>query len=112
MLMWSANFNAQLASALAIEGDYDGAVSALAVGAEAAERVGMVELRMFFAAAALHVRMLCWEDSAAVEAAARQCEEIWGLISSEKVNFFLVLVSNLKLFFSFYVVTSSRRIMG
>lgn len=86
LLMWTANFNAQLASALSIEGDYAGATAALVAGMEAAERVGVVELRMFFAASALHVRMLHWEDSAAVEAAASLCEEIWCSMGPEKVS--------------------------
>lgn len=85
LLMWTANFNAQLASAMAVEGDYAGALGALTAGMEAAEKLGLGLLRMFFAASALHVQLLHWEDSAAVEAAAGRCEEIWNSIGLEKV---------------------------
>ncbi|XP_008777742.2 sister chromatid cohesion protein SCC4 isoform X1 [Phoenix dactylifera] len=79
-LLWSCNFHSQLASALAIEGDYPGALAALASGLAAASELRRPELQMFFAASALHVHLLHWDDPSSVDAAVRRCSEFWDSI--------------------------------
>ncbi|XP_020111906.1 uncharacterized protein LOC109726609, partial [Ananas comosus] len=76
-LLWTCNFHAQLASALAVDADYPGALSSLATGSAAAADLRRGDLQLFFAASALHVRLLHWDDSDAVADAARRCADLW-----------------------------------
>ncbi|RZS21070.1 hypothetical protein BHM03_00053653 [Ensete ventricosum] len=79
-LLWSANFHSHLASTLVIDGDYPGALSALSSGFTAAAELRSTELQLFFAASALHVHLLHWEDPPSVEATVRRCLELWESI--------------------------------
>lgn len=47
MKLWSCNFNAQLANALTIEGDYQSSISALECGYVCATQISYPELQVF-----------------------------------------------------------------
>lgn len=82
--LWSCNFNSQLASALIIEGDYDGSISALEHGYVSATEMLYPELQMFFATSVLHVHLMQWNDLRLVEGAVNRCNVIWESIESDK----------------------------
>ena len=48
MKLWSCNFNAQLANALIIEGDYQSSIAALECGYVCATQISYPELQVFF----------------------------------------------------------------
>lgn len=82
--LWSCNFNSQLANALIIEGDYQGAVSALEHGYICATEMYYPELQMFFATSILHVHLMQWDDQRLVEGAVNRCNSIWESIELDK----------------------------
>jgi MAternally-affected-uncoordination protein len=85
-LLWTSNFQAQLASAFAAEGDAASALSTLSEGAAAATQLDSPQLDLFFAATILHVHLLCWEDSTTVAAAVARVSNLWEALTDEKVN--------------------------
>ncbi|XP_074575943.1 sister chromatid cohesion protein SCC4 [Curcuma longa] len=103
-LLWSANFHSQLASNLAIDGDYPGALSTLASGLAAATELGSSELKLFFAASSLHVHLLHWEDSQSVEANVRQCLELWESIPFDQRQHHIGLFFYNELLQTFYLL--------
>lgn len=85
-LLWTSNFQAQLASALAVDGDAASALSTLSAGAAAAAELGSPQLDLFFAATELHVHLLCWEDNTAVEAAVARASQLWDALPAQQVT--------------------------
>jgi MAternally-affected-uncoordination protein len=85
-LLWTCNFQAQLASALTVDGDAASALSALSTGGTAAAELGSPQLELFFAASTLHVHLLCWEDSAAVENSVTRATQLWDAIPAQQVD--------------------------
>jgi MAternally affected uncoordination len=84
-LLWTCNIQAQLASALAIDGDAPSALSALSAGAAAATDLGSPQLQLFFAATQLHINLLCWEDTTAIETAVAQATQLWDALPADQV---------------------------
>ncbi|WOL14418.1 hypothetical protein Cni_G23198 [Canna indica] len=103
-LLWSANFHSQLASTLAIDGDYPGALSALSSGLAAATELRSSELQLFFTASALHVHLLHLEDPQSVEATVRQCLELWESIPFDQRQHYIGLFFYNELLQTFYLL--------
>ncbi|KAK3145050.1 hypothetical protein QOZ80_4AG0322090 [Eleusine coracana subsp. coracana] len=103
-LLWTCNFQAQLASALVIDGDPASALSALSAGAAAAADLGNPQLQLFFAATELHVNLLCWEDNAAVEAAVLRATQFWDLLPAEQKEHWAGLFFYVELLHTFYLL--------
>ncbi|KAL5230131.1 hypothetical protein ABZP36_028907 [Zizania latifolia] len=72
--------SAQLSSTLAIDGDAASALSTLSADASAVVELGSPQLELFFAATALHVHLLCWEDNSAVEASVTHASQLWDAL--------------------------------
>ncbi|XP_072979158.1 sister chromatid cohesion protein SCC4 [Typha angustifolia] len=104
VLLWSCNFHSQLASALAIEADYPGALSSLSSGSAAAAELYRPELQLFFAASALHVHLLHWEDSVAVESAVQSCVELWEAVPFDQRQHCVGLFFYTELLQTFYLL--------
>jgi MAternally-affected-uncoordination protein len=109
-LLWTSNLQAQLASALAVDGDAASALSALSEGAAAASELDSPQLDLFFAATTLHVHLLCWEDTTAVEAAVARVSELWDALTAEEVNslFFISFLSCTKIVIFLHVCLLCR----
>ncbi|KAL6978966.1 cohesin-loading factor complex subunit scc4 [Sarracenia purpurea var. burkii] len=82
--LWCCNFYSQLASALTIEGDFQGSISALESGYNCASEIFYPELQMFFATSILHAHLMQWDDVNLVEKAVKKCNELWESIQPEK----------------------------
>ncbi|KAL6851556.1 hypothetical protein ACP4OV_020489 [Aristida adscensionis] len=103
-LLWTCNFQAQLASALAVDGDAASALSTLSAGAAAAAELGSPHLELFFASTSIHVHLLCWEDSAAVEAAVAQATHLWDGLPGEQKEHSVGLFFYTELLRTFYLL--------
>ncbi|XP_040993384.1 sister chromatid cohesion protein SCC4 [Juglans microcarpa x Juglans regia] len=104
--LWSCNFNAQLANALTIEGDYQSSISALECGYVCATQISYPELQMFFATSVLHVHLMQWEDENLVEQAVNRCDHVWESIDPNKRQKCLGLLfynELLHLFYRFHI---------
>ncbi|TVU13731.1 hypothetical protein EJB05_37155, partial [Eragrostis curvula] len=103
-LLWTCNFQAQLASALAIDGDAASALSTLSAGAAAAADLGNPQLQLFFAATSLHVNLLCWEDSSAVEGAVAHATQLWDAFPVDQKDHWMGLFFYMELLHTFYLL--------
>lgn len=103
-LLWTSNFQAQLASALVVDGDATSALSTLSAGAAAAADLESPQLDLFFAATALHVHLLCWEDNAAVEAAVARVSQLWDALTAEQKEHWVGLFFYTELLQTFYLL--------
>ncbi|TKW03736.1 hypothetical protein SEVIR_7G062100v4 [Setaria viridis] len=103
-LLWNCNFQAQLASALTVDGDPTSALSALSTGAAAAAELGNPQLELFFAASSLHVHLLCWEDSAAVENSVNRATQLWDALPAEQKEHWVGLFFYIELLRTFYLL--------
>ncbi|CAL9778278.1 unnamed protein product [Musa acuminata subsp. burmannicoides] len=103
-LLWSANFYSHLASTLVIDGDHPGALSALSSGFGAAAELRSSELQLFFAASALHVHLLHWEDLPSVEDTVRKCLELWESIPFDQRQHYIGLFFYNELLQTFYLL--------
>ncbi|XP_062225380.1 sister chromatid cohesion protein SCC4 [Phragmites australis] len=103
-LLWTCNFQAQLASALAIDGDAASALSTLSAGGAAAAELQSPQLELFFAATELHVHLLCWEDSAAVEGAVARVTQLWDTLPAEQKEHWVGLFFYTELLRTFYLL--------
>ncbi|XP_077239230.1 tetratricopeptide repeat (TPR)-like superfamily protein [Tasmannia lanceolata] len=100
--LWSCNFNSQLANTLVIEGDYQGARSALERGYTCATEVLHPELQMFFATSILHVHLMHFEDVNLVEKAVEKCDAVWESIPPDQRQNCLGLFFYNELLHTFY----------
>ncbi|KAJ1270431.1 hypothetical protein BS78_06G051700 [Paspalum vaginatum] len=103
-LLWACNFHAQLASALTVDGDAASALSSLSAGASAATQLGSPQLELFFAASALHVHLLSWEDSAAVLDAVTRASQLWDALSAAEKEHWVGLFFYTELLRTFYLL--------
>ncbi|XP_044966234.1 sister chromatid cohesion protein SCC4 [Hordeum vulgare subsp. vulgare] len=103
-LLWTSNFQAQLASALVADGDAASALSTLSAGAAAAADLESPQLDLFFAATALHVHLLCWEDNAAVEDAVARVSRLWDALTAEQKEHWVGLFFYTELLQTFYLL--------
>ncbi|KAL6660395.1 hypothetical protein ACP70R_001941 [Stipagrostis hirtigluma subsp. patula] len=103
-LLWTCNFQAQLASALAVDGDAASALSTLSAGAAAAAELGSPQLELFFASTAVHVHLLCWEDNAAVEAAVARATQLWDALPGQQKEHSVGLFFYTELLRTFYLL--------
>lgn len=103
-LLWTSNFQAQLASALVVDGDATSALSTLSAGAAAAADLESPQLDLFFAATALHVHLLCWEDNAAVEDAVARVSQLWDALTAEQKEHWVGLFFYTELLQTFYLL--------
>lgn len=103
-MLWSCNFNSQLANALIIEGDYQSSISALQCGYICATQIGYPELQMFFVTSILHVHLMLWDDVNLVEAAVNKCQQVWETIHPEKRQVCLGLLFYNELLNIFYLL--------
>lgn len=103
-LLWSSNFQAQLASALVVDGDAASALTTLSAGAAAAADLESPQLDLFFAATALHVHLLCWEDNAAVEDAVARVSQLWDALTAEQKEHWVGLFFYTELLQTFYLL--------
>lgn len=103
-LLWTCNFQTQLASALAVDGDAASALSTLSAGASAAAELGSPQLELFFAATGLHVHLLCWEDNAAVEAAVTRASGLWEALPADQKEQWTGLFFYTELLQTFYLL--------
>ncbi|AQK56445.1 Tetratricopeptide repeat (TPR)-like superfamily protein [Zea mays] len=103
-LLWTCNFQAQLGSVFTNDGDAASALSALSVGASAAAELGSPQLELFFAASELHVHLLCWEDSAAVENAVTRASLLWDALTAEQMEHWVGLFFYTQLLQTFYLL--------
>ncbi|KAF8765974.1 hypothetical protein HU200_008016 [Digitaria exilis] len=103
-LMWTCNFHAQLASALTADGDAGAALSALSAGVSAAAELGSPQLELFFAASELHVHLLCWEDSAAVESSFTRATQLWDALPAGQKEHWVGLFFYIELLRTFYLL--------
>ncbi|KAJ3670735.1 hypothetical protein LUZ60_008161 [Juncus effusus] len=103
-LMWICNFQAQLASSLAVDADYSGALDAIEAGKVAADEIQSPELRVFFAASDLHIRLLDWTDSTVVESSIQCCSSVWDQIPSYQKKHLTGLFFYTKLLQTFYLL--------
>ncbi|CAO1939105.1 unnamed protein product [Urochloa humidicola] len=115
-LLWNCNFQAQLASALTADGDVAAALTALSTGAAAAAELGSPQLELFFAASSVHVHLLCWEDSAAVESSVTHATQLWDALPAKQKEHWVGLFFYIELLRTFYLLricdykTASRHI--
>ncbi|XP_059429670.1 sister chromatid cohesion protein SCC4 [Corylus avellana] len=100
--LWSCNFNAQLANALIIEGDYQSSIAALECGYVCATQISYPELQMFFATSVLHVHLMQWDDENLVEQAVNRCDHVWESINPNKIQQCLGLLFYNELLHVFY----------
>ncbi|KAM3366900.1 hypothetical protein ACQJBY_015908 [Aegilops geniculata] len=103
-LLWTSNFQAQLASALVVDGDASSALTTLSAGAAAAADLESPQLDLFFAATALHVHLLCWEDNAAVEDAVARVSQLWDALTAEQKEHWVGLFFYTELLQTFYLL--------
>ncbi|XBI91892.1 hypothetical protein VPH35_029110 [Triticum aestivum] len=103
-LLWTSNFQAQLASALVVDGDAASALTTLSAGAAAAADLESPQLDLFFAATALHVHLLCWEDNAAVEEAVARVSQLWDALTAEQKEHWVGLFFYTELLQTFYLL--------
>ncbi|KAF7001417.1 hypothetical protein CFC21_017091 [Triticum aestivum] len=103
-LLWTSNFQAQLASALVVDGDAASALTTLSAGAAAAADLDSPQLDLFFAATALHVHLLCWEDNAAVEDAVARVSQLWDALTAEQKEHWVGLFFYTELLQTFYLL--------
>ncbi|XP_047064444.1 sister chromatid cohesion protein SCC4-like [Lolium rigidum] len=103
-LLWTSNFQAQLASAFAAEGDAASALSALSEGAAAATELESPQLDLFFAANTLHAHLLCWEDSTAVADAAARVSDLWDALTDQEKEHWVGLFFYTELLQTFYLL--------
>ena len=103
-LLWTSNFQAQLASALVVDGDAASALTTLSAGAAAAADLESPQLDLFFAATALHVHLLCWEDNAAVEDAVARVSQLWDALTAEQKEHWVGLFFYTELLQTFYLL--------
>ncbi|CAL5028109.1 unnamed protein product [Urochloa decumbens] len=103
-LLWNCNFQAQLASALTADGDAAAALTALSMGADAAAELGSPQLELFFAASSVHVHLLCWEDSAAVESSVTRATQLWDALPAEQKEHWVGLFFYIELLQTFYLL--------
>ncbi|KAL5196740.1 hypothetical protein ABZP36_000252 [Zizania latifolia] len=88
-LLWTCNFQAQLSSTLAIDGDAASALSTISASASAAVELGSPQLELFFAATVLHFHLLCWDDNSAVEASVTHASQLWDALQAGQREFIL-----------------------
>ncbi|KAM3386466.1 hypothetical protein ACQJBY_009817 [Aegilops geniculata] len=103
-LLWTSNFQAQLASALVVDGDAASALTTLSAGAAAAADLESPQLDLFFAATALHVHLLCWEDNTAVEDAVARVSQLWDALTAEQKEHWVGLFFYTELLQTFYLL--------
>ncbi|VAH46996.1 unnamed protein product [Triticum turgidum subsp. durum] len=103
-LLWTSNFQAQLASALVVDGDAASALTTLSAGAAAAADLESPQLDLFFAATTLHVHLLCWEDNAAVEEAVARVSQLWDALTAEQKEHWVGLFFYTELLQTFYLL--------
>ncbi|KAJ4829815.1 hypothetical protein Tsubulata_025325 [Turnera subulata] len=84
LLLWTANFNSQLANFLISEGDFPAAISALESGFSSATELDFPELQMFFATSVLHVHLMQWTDETLVQSALLRCDQLWTPLPQDR----------------------------
>jgi MAternally affected uncoordination len=51
----------------------------------AATDLGSPQLQLFFAATQLHINLLCWEDTTAIEDAIARATQLWDALPADQV---------------------------
>ncbi|XP_031497830.1 sister chromatid cohesion protein SCC4 isoform X1 [Nymphaea colorata] len=103
-ILWSCNFNLQLANALVIDGDYHGSIRTLECGYLCASQANYSELMMVFATSMLHVHLMQWEDMNDVKNAVEKCDEVWRSIPEGKRQYCRGLYLYSQLLHTFYLL--------